>query len=123
MYTFRCGFAFGDKLKNAMDYTNQNRELFQYLENNDLLATADTPGSLFFASIATLDNATDNLYIKSDTTLQLSKEVLQNMLITSPAPGFNPDPILKFYTPCFKDFFTGFCVSNAEYSCAGRNLM
>lgn len=67
-----------------------------------------------------MDDETFKTYLRSDATVELSKTFLSR--VSNPPQNFNANAFLKFGSPCFKNFFAEFCVSNANYSCAGRDL-
>lgn len=99
------------------------RKLFRYLLENNITMTPDQPASTFFEpAYPNLSDELNHLYRESGVTLALSKFLSQNWgnEYTKQSSDFNP--LLKSLSHCFSDFFKQFCVSNAEFSCSGRDL-
>lgn len=121
--SFSCNIYYTPELAQAKSYVQNVQNLFTYLNDNNITVTDDQPASgFFFAIVDMLDNQTYKTYLDSDTTVALTKLVLNKLGLSNPPQNADFKPLLKLKTGCFKSFFSEFCVSNADYSCAGRNL-
>lgn len=101
------------------------QNLYRWLQDHNISSTPDQPAAAFFEAYKDhLDNKTSNLYIGSGVTLALSKILIDHLPTIRNSKQFvDFNPLLKHKSSCFEDFFDKFCVSNAQFSCEGRNLM